>query len=377
MRIAILYASAGHGHQKAAEAVREGFLHCGVPQEEILLLDALEETPPWFRRLYTSTYYYSVKHTPWAWGGAYHFLDRPFIYQKMVQPVRRAANSLVGRRLAERMIREKPDAIIYTHFFAPEVLGGEKEKGTISGFTVSVVTDFLPHAFWVNPGTDHYWVMSEEGKEILEGWGVPSQKITAGGIPILLRFQPGAGKGEARKKEELDENRFTILITSGSFGLGPTAGILRTLREFGNQIQVMTVSGRNESQRRALEREIYPFRVKHYGFVTHMDELMDASDLIIAKPGGATTSESLAKELPMVVLEPIPGQEAGNAKLLKERNTSFFLGQPSDIRVILKAILDYPEVLEEKRRSIQKLAKPQAAVELAKLVLERIEGRGR
>ena len=99
---------------------------------------------------------------------------------------------------------------------------------------------------------------------------------------------------------------------------------------------------------------------------------LEASDLIIAKPGGATTSESLAKAVPMVVLEPIPGQEAGNARLLKERNTSFFLGVPSDIRTILKGILDYPVVLEEKKRSIRQLAKPDAAVELAKFALKRI-----
>jgi processive 1,2-diacylglycerol beta-glucosyltransferase len=282
------------------------------------------------------------------------------------------ANDVVGKKLVERMKPEKPEAIIFTHFFAPEVLGREKEKGTLSAYTLTITTDFLPHAFWVNPGTDHYWAMSEEGKGILEGWGIPSEKITPAGIPILLRFQPRGQKREARIKEGLDEDRFTILITSGSFGLGPSAGVLQALREFGNQIQVIAVCGRNEAQRRALEQESYPFRLKLYGFVDHMDELMEASDLIVAKPGGATTCESLAKGVPMVVLEAIPGQEEGNAKLLKDRNASFFLGEPDDIRVILKGILDYPEVLEEKRRSIGKLASPRAAMEIAKFVLEKI-----
>jgi processive 1,2-diacylglycerol beta-glucosyltransferase len=214
--------------------------------------------------------------------------------------------------------------------------------------------------------------MSGEGQKILEARGIPSRRITAGGIPVSPRFQPSGKKKECRRKEGLSEDRFTLLITGGSFGLGPTSEVLTALREFGKTIQVLVVCGRNEAQRHALQKESYPFQIKLYGFVSHMDELMEASDLIIAKPGGATTAESLAKGVPMLVLEPIPGQEAGNAKLLRARNTSFFLGKPSDIRIILKGILDYPEVLEEKRKSIAALAKPRAAIELAQFVIHQV-----
>ena len=135
----------------------------------------------------------------------------------------------------------------------------------------------------------------------------------------------------------------------------------------------MVVCGKNTDLERSLRKREYPFPIKIYGFVSHMDQLMEASDLIVAKPGGATTTESLAKGIPMAVLEPIPGQEARNAKLLKERNASFFLGKPSDMRIILKGILDYPEVLEEKKRSIQALARPDAAMDAARFVLKRIQ----
>lgn len=372
MRIAVIHASAGHGHAKAAEAVREGFLACGVPEEEILLLDVLDETPRWFRQLYTSLYYYSVKHTPQAWGGAYSISDDPLIYRMIVRPFRRWVNGAVGKGLLRRMIREKPDVILCTHFLAPEVLGCAKQNREIASFLLTVVTDFLPHSFWINSGTDHYWVMSEEGKAGLKRWGIPEEEITAGGIPVALRFRLHGRKKELRRREGLHEECFTILVTSGSFGLGPAAEVLEVLREFGDTIQVMVVCGRNEGQYRLLEGKSYPFKIRLYGFVSHMDELMEASDLIVAKPGGATTAESLAKGVPMVVLEPIPGQEAGNARVLKERNASFFLGEPGDIQVIVKGILDYPAVLEEKKRTIQRLAKPDAAVQLAQFVLKKL-----
>lgn len=375
MQIAVLHASAGHGHARAAAAIREGFLACGVPDRDILLLDALDETPAWFKKIYTSSYYYSVKHSPRAWGFAYDLFDREGFYRWMGRGGREWLNSAVAQNLVRRMVREKPDALLFTHFLAPEVLGRVKEEGQLSSFLTTVVTDFIPHRFWVNPGTDHYWVMSEEGKENLKNRGIRAEKITPGGIPVSLRFRPQGRKKEFRKKEDLFEDRFTLLITSGSFGLGPTAEVLDILREFGDALQVIVVCGLNDDMHHFLQTKNYPFKLRLYGFVSHMDELMEASDVVVAKPGGATTAESLAKGVPMIVLHPIPGQEAGNAKLLKERNASFFLEKPGDIRVILKGIFDYPQVLEEKKRSIQALAKPDAAVELARFVLETADER--
>lgn len=374
MRVTIIHASAGHGHQKVAEAVCEGFLACGLKKEEVQVFDVLDSTPSWFKALYTSLYYYSVRYTPRAWGAAYDFFDNPALYNLLVHRFRQGWNNLVGKRLAEQMSREKPDAILSTHFLAPEVLGRAKVRGRLNSLLVTVVTDFIPHTFWINPGTDHYWVMSDEGMRKLEARGVPREKITAGGIPISLCFHPQGKRLEIRRREGLEEKRFTLLITSGSFGLGPTIEVLDGMREFTDSIQAMVVCGRNQPLYERIEARCYPFRLRLYGFVSNMDDLMEASDLIIAKPGGATTTESLAKGLPMVVLQPIPGQESGNAQLLKERNASFFLGNASDIRTILKAVLDYPGVLEEKRRSMAGLAKPDAALELARLVLARTDG---
>lgn len=373
MRIAILHASAGHGHQKVAEAVYEGLLACGLPPKDILLLDSLDKTPAWFGKLYRDLYYNSVKYTPGLWGLAYELSDNPALYRNVVRASRHYFNRQISQELIHLVVKEKPDVILSTHFFPPEVLGGFKEEGLISSYLITVITDYEPHSFWVNPGTDHYWVMSEEGEKNLESRGVPSGKITAGGIPVSLKFRPQGKKLEFRKKEGLRENKFTILVTSGSFGLGPASEVLQSLREFGDKIQVMVVCGRNQRMHDLLTKEVFPFQLKLYGFVSNMDELMEASDLLVAKPGGATATESLAKGVPVVVLRPIPGQEARNAHLLKERNAAFFLGKPSDIRIILKGILDYPEMLEEKRRIIQKLARPEAALNLARFVASRME----
>lgn len=365
----ILHASAGEGHKKVAEAVKEGFLAVGVPEKEILLLDVLEEAPLIFRSLYHGSYYYSVKYIPYLWGLVYQIFDHPWAYRILARPLRQVVNSLVTRRLVRRLLQEKPEAVISTHFLAPEVLGRLKLRRRISSFLLTVVTDYSPHAFWVNPGTDHYWVMSEEGKKDLEKKGIPSIHVTTGGIPVSLRFRPQGKKKLFRKKEGLEPDRFTILVTSGGFGLGPTAAVLDAFTPFKDKVQALVVTGRNRNTFRSLEKRKYLFPLRIYGFVSHMDELMEASDLIIAKPGGATATESLAKGVPLVILDPIPGQESGNMRTLRARNASFLIRTAKDLPIVLKGILDYPEVLEEKRQSMARLAKPEAALELARFVL--------
>lgn len=369
MRVAILHASAGHGHTQVAESVREGLLAAGVPANGLSFFDVLDETPAWFKKFYTASYYHSVKWFPDSWGALFHFSDRPEVYRFLGRPLRRWVNDGIGGALVRRILREKPDAVVNTHFLAPEILGRLKKSGRFQSLLVTVVTDYYPHSFWINPGTDYYWVMSEEAKEVLVSRGVKADRITAGGIPVALRFHPKHQKEEIRRREGLDPNRLTLLLTSGSFGLGPISQVLEGLRDFSGQVQAIVVCGRNEEQQKTLNAIGFPFPVKVYGFVSNMDELMEASDLVVAKPGGSTTTESLAKGVPMAVLNPIPGQETGNANLLKVRNASFFLGEPSDIRTILKGILDYPQVLEEKKRNIARLAKPGASTDLAKFIL--------
>ena len=118
-----------------------------------------------------------------------------------------------------------------------------------------------------------------------------------------------------------------------------------------------------------LESMRFSFPVKVFGFVDFMPELMEASDLLVAKSGGATTVESLAKGIPMVVLHPIPGQETRNAKFLKQTNAAFFMQAPEQIKPILYAVLTYPDMLKSKRAAVASIARPRATEDAVKFIL--------
>ncbi len=368
MKIDIIHATAGEGHRKIAMAVQDGLARLGRSDLEVRLINCLDYTTAVFQKTYTPFYYWSVRHAPNLWGGSYEALDHAWVYN-IIRPLRLLTNTLHAKRLVENVVKNQPDVIVSTHFMPPEILGRAKEKGLITAKMITVVTDFYPHTFWVNPGTDHYWVMAEETRQDLVRRGVSEEKITAGGIPILPTFKPTGKKQELRKKHGLEENRFTLLLTSGSFGLGPQEAILEELKAFKDKVQCFVVCANNKELKAILEAKTYPYPVKIFGFIDFMPDLMEASDLTVAKSGGSTTSEALTKGTVMVVMAPIPGQETRNVKLLKLRDAAYFLNDPHEIHAIVQGILDDPSSLQKKRDAIARLAKPNAAEDLVKLIL--------
>ncbi|HTL48510.1 MAG TPA: glycosyltransferase [Verrucomicrobiae bacterium] len=367
-KIALFHANAGYGHRKVAEIIEKEIRGRGRADVQVALEDALDSTPGYFKASYPAVYFNSVKYTPGAWGWSYETLDLPLGY-KCIHPLRTFANRFMGQALLDRVIREAPDVIVCTHFFSAELFSRARREGKLRSKIVVVITDFYPHSFWVAEGTDLYWVMSPEGVEDLKMRGVPENKIKAGGIPVDKAFLPTGQKKALLAGWGLNPETFTLLLTSGSFGLGPTAEILEELKAFSDKIQAVVVCGNNKQLEAQLKARAYPYPARIHGFVNFMPDLMEASDLMIAKSGGSTTCESLVKGLPMVVLKPIPGQETRNAALLKKRNAAFFMEQPAEIKVILESVFKYPHVLTDKRRAIQELARPDAARDLVDYVL--------
>lgn len=369
MKIDIIHATAGEGHRKIAMAVQEAFARAGRNDVQVRLINALDHVSPAFKASYAQTYYWSVMNAPDIWGFFYEILDNGFFYG-LCRPFRLLGNSMNCGELVRNILANQPDVVISTHFMPPEILGRAKRDGKLNAKLLTVVTDFFPHTFWVNPGTDHYWVMAEETKRDLLRRKVPAEKITVGGIPVSGAFKPAGKKQEFLKKHGLEAGRFTILLTSGSFGTGPQEAILEELKAFTDKVQCFVVCGNNKALKTQLDAKTYPFPVKVFGFIDFMPELMEASDLMIAKSGGSTTSESLAKGVAMVVMHPIPGQETRNVKLLRIRDASFFLEKPSEIRGIMQNIFSDPQVMEKKRAAMAKLARPDAADDLVRMALE-------
>jgi len=364
LKILILHASAGEGHRRAAIAVESALIRSGVSQSDVQVADALDFSSAFFKKSYVGFYYWFIKHLPVMWGVFYALLDNAFIYS-LFYPLRRVYNAWHGRKLLKHVLETKPDWIICTHFFSAELLGHAKAAGKKIGHLLVLVTDFHPVRVWMHSGVDSYWVLSEEAKQTLIQRGVLQNQITAGGFPILAEFQKIGDRRTILKKYGFDSERLTILLTTGSFGLGAQEKILAGLAALQTQVQCFVVCGRNQALFESLQSKKYSYPVQIFGFVNFMSELMDASDLMVAKPGGATTAEAMAKGVPMIATSAIPGQETENLKFLLKEKAVFSAETPEEIVSIISSVVRDRAPLNEKRRICDLICNPRAADDLA------------
>ena len=365
--ILILHATAGAGHKRAAEAI-SGALK--ATNQDHRVVDTLECTTSFFRRMYVKSYISLVQKAPELWG---YFYDRTNI----VSPVgKRARARLAFDKLNSRSFRKlidevTPGVIVCTHFLPLELLSDLKGRKKLSMPVHAVVTDVSPHAFWIYPNIEHYHVATPSAARELTRKGVPMARISVTGIPVDPIFANRTPGPEARAKLGLLEKP-TILLLSGGFGVGPMKQMLASFAECRDELSLVVVAGKNAT----LEKECrvvadnLPVPAKVYGFVNNMHELMDAADLVVTKPGGLTTMEVLAKGRPLALVAPIPGQEQRNAEYLLEEGAAVRLYDTADAAYYLRRWLADPVRMRRMSAAAQAIAKPFAAREIASMLVE-------
>ncbi|OGW77019.1 MAG: hypothetical protein A3J52_00170 [Omnitrophica bacterium RIFCSPHIGHO2_02_FULL_49_9] len=367
-KILILYSNAGHGHRKVAETIAKELKRTAPQDASIEIFDSLDKSNALFRHFYPRSYFALVRWAPWLWGFFFYLTDLPFVYA-LIQPLRSFWNTLQSRSLRSYLKQKNYDFIVFTHFFPAEVCATLKKKRRLKSTLITVVTDVIPHRVWQNPGTDFYWVMAEESKTILLANGIREDSIRIGGIPVDRVFQTSFDRANLKKKFNLDPDRFTILFSSGSFGLGKTEAILNSLDQVEKPVQAIVVCGNNKKLFETLKCKTHSFPIYSFEFIDFMHELMAVSDVLIAKAGGSTTSESLAMNLPMVITDSIPGQEMGNTNWLISRRVAFKLRKPAEAHDLVNRFISEPDLIKHVKGQISEVARPEAAKSLAEFIL--------
>lgn len=356
--IIFAHASAGAGHQKAAEALYNYFI--GHPcAYQLQLLDVLSGVDPFYRFSYTRGYPFLINHALFLWRFGF-WLTSLKRFEGAVQNLTLFANRFNTSKFADVLIRRDPEYVVSTHFLTSQVCCDLKKHNRIRSKLVTVVTDFDVHPFWVNDSTHLYIVASEFTKERLKTQGIDNSKIVVYGIPVDPKFLCTHDKGSLREKFSLKPDMHTVLVITGSFGLGPLEEITDLLRE---EAQVLVVCARNKKLYSRLASKNYP-SVKVFGFINNVEELMSVADIIVTKPGGMTIAEILTMELVPIFISPIPGQETGNISAMAHYGIGSVAKNPHDVLRIIREYKNNPEKLRLVKERIQKIKKPFAAMEL-------------
>jgi processive 1,2-diacylglycerol beta-glucosyltransferase len=178
-----------------------------------------------------------------------------------------------------------------------------------------------------------------------------------------------------RGKQGLAPDRTTILVSAGGFGVGPVEALIHILLELQHPAQLVVICGRSEALKRRLD-ELAAARPAHLtpalhvvGYTTEIDEYMAASDVLVGKPGGLTSSEALARGLALVIVHPIPGQEERNADHLLEAGAAIRANNLPALAWKIGRPLDDPARLAAMRANARRLARPHAARDIAATLL--------
>jgi len=370
-KVLILSASAGAGHIRAAEALEKAFKQSGATRE-IRNIDVLNYTNKVFRHLYSKAYIDMVNRMPEVMGWLYDHLDKPWKNERR----RLALDRLNTRPLIKLLEDYNPDIAVCTHFLPAEILSWLKAKKRITCEQAIVVTDMDVHAMWLCRHYEQYFVALEETRVHMEKLGIDADKLTVSGIPIDPVFSLTKDKRAMRLKHGLSPDKTTILVSAGGFGVGRIEDLFTCLSELQHEAQIVFLCGRNEELKKKLERRSAKRAadskvcIISVGYTTLMDEYMSASDILVGKPGGLTTSEALSKGLVFVIVNPIPGQEERNSDHLLEEGVAIRCNNLPVLAYKVDRLLEDTERFQRMQVNARRLARPNAARDVVNKLLE-------
>ena len=375
-RIAILHATAGSGHRSAAVAIAHA-LAAAAPGAQVREVDVLVFASMLYKRTYAQSYNAMAQRAPRLWGALYSLWAQQRV-NRSAGPAREALDRLALRGLVRVVERERPDAIVCTHFLPVEALYPIRGRGRLDVPLHVVITDYTAHPAWAYPHVDRYFVASEEAAEQLAGYGVPRERIEVTGIPVDPRFALMQGHETVRARFGFALDRPLVLVMGGGGGVGPMAELAERLAALQAEPQVLVLCGTNERLVNQIETlgASYGGRLRAMAFTSHVDLLLEAADLVVSKAGGLTCAEALIKHTPMVVFRPTPGQEVGNARYLESGGAAVHADSLDTVAVTVARWLADPAALERARASAARLARPDAAADIARRVLESIGREG-
>jgi processive 1,2-diacylglycerol beta-glucosyltransferase len=367
-KILILSASSGSGHTRAGEAL-EAAAAAFPGISSVRHIDVLDYGSALLGEFYSNLYQQMVSKAPSLWGWWYDKSDAPW----KGETFRVAMERFQMQPLMECLKTEAPDITICTHFLASDIVSYMLQHEQISTRHAVVVTDVHVHALWLCHQFEHYFVPTDESAYYLRQIGFPDDRITVTGIPIHPAFSQSMDREALRKKLDVDPSGPVVLLSAGTFGMESSIVAIRALMHMEEPAQIVALCGRNEDLltevMHATEEAPAHLKFRALPYTADMHEWMAISDLFIGKPGGLTISEAMASALPMILLNPIPGQEEINAANMLEEGVAV---SPTDVVTLpykVDLLLREPKRLAGMKHRMKQLAQPRAAYTILETLL--------
>lgn len=373
MKVLIITATIGQGHNAVARSIANGLRERRIPCK---VLDMYRYFSPALQKIVQGGYLISIKsvaamHARVIGEKYYDAMEKG--YKPLNEHTfARVKNMPFAKNLKKYLDEYRPDAIICTQVYCVHIIDTIKSKGWIDVPVFGVDTDFTVQAHWQgNDYLDYIVTASNKLTGQLMFKQVPKEKVLPFGIPISPKFNEKIEKRRARELLCLDPDKKTLLVMGGSMGYGNIDKTILQLDSLPFDFQAMVVCGSNLQMRSRLKKLKLNKRFDIYGFSYNIPMMMDASDVMITKPGGISLSEGLAKQIPMVLANAIPGMEDRNSDFMEENGLALAVSKTYPITQAVTDLMTKEELAERMAESQKEFAHPDSTAVLCDFIIEK------
>jgi processive 1,2-diacylglycerol beta-glucosyltransferase len=358
------------GHHRASLAIEKALreIDGNVRTQNI---DALYYTNAFLGRRIYKLYLFVIKRLPRVWDYLY---DNNGVLEKL-KKLRALVHKLNDKKIKKLLNEFSPELIVCTQAFPCGLIADFKSRHRLKIPLVAVLTDYVAHSYWLNDFVDMYIVPTSLIEKKLKARGIPGRRIKILGIPIDPKFRQNNNGRADLQQLGLEPHLPTIMVMGGNEGLGPMEKTVQALDELNRPLQLIVVCGRNKKLYRKLRKNRNDFRkpVSIMAYSNRIDDLMAMSTLIVGKPGGLTSAEALSKSLPLIIVNPLPGQESRNTQFLLEAGVALKTNSLPELKNLIEKLLGDNIRLDNLRRKARSFAQPDSALRISQFILTKIQ----
>ena len=324
-KVLLAYASVGAGHEQAARALGEVFEQWGC---ETRYVDFLDEVPAAMRFVMCDAYLELIKTLPLAYDLAFqHTVNQDL---REAERTSTLLSNVGYGKLRGLALMEAPDAIVSTNLWPTLALSKVKQHRMQGTPLINCFTDYVLQTLYMAKGVN--WHVSAN-EQITASFQASHrrvrQPIYSFGIPVRPAFAVHRSRQEARAMLDIPQNAHLAIVIGGGLGLGNILEACDTLtsRPFGEPVTVVALCGNNADVLSQIGSLAVARSATHtitaVGWTDQIPTYMQAADLIVSKAGGVTLAEAAAVGVPLVIFQPLPGQETMNVRFLTQHEAAY------------------------------------------------------
>ena len=359
MNILLFYASYGSGHLSAATAI-EQYIKENYPDAKTLKIDCVEYINKSINKISTSAYKSIILKTPILWGQVYKLLKNDTILD-----ITQFSNRFMAKKIFNLFEDFEPDLVISCHPLGGQITSFLKSHKKTNCKLATVMTDFASHKQWLigKDYTDYFFVSNIEMKTSLISEGIYPNKIYVSGIPISPNFYKNYDKENIYKSLNIAKNKKNIIFFGGgSLGLSSSSNIQAILTSLlqatDESYQIIIISGKNQKLYNDFQKTInntyHKSQIKLIDFTTELPELLPITSFVITKPGGLTITECISTNVPIILINPIPGQEKENAQYIADNKMGIWIKTNKPTSEYFQEIFNDTKLIEEIKENQKK-----------------------